>query len=154
VRTWFDTIKTTLPTAVTIQFPTEMEEIDTATGDLVQALPIDVLTQVVGTTPGAFASPAGACVNWNTGHITNGRRLRGRTFLVPLAGTQYQTDGTLVDATRTTIVAASTTLVSYQDNLVLAIWHRPVTGGSDGEAAQVDSASVTDKVSILRSRRD
>ena len=154
VRTFFDTIKSYLPSAVTITFPTEMEELDTATGDLEGTLPIDTLTNVVGTVPGAFSSPTGACVSWSTGQIVNGRRLRGRTFLIPLGQTSYQTDGTLLDAVRTGIVAAGTTLSSFQDNLVLAIWHRPAPGGSDGVAAQVGSASVTDKAAVLRSRRD
>ena len=154
VRTWFDTLKAYLPSAVTITFPTEMEAIDTATGDLTGTIALTTLTNVVGSNAGAFASPVGACVNWSTGQIVNGRRLRGRTFLVPLSATHYQSDGTLVDASRTGMIAASSTLCSYQDNLVLAIWHRPTSGGSDGVAAQVSSASVTDRAAVLRSRRD
>lgn len=155
VKAWFDALKVMMPSVVTIQFPTEMDEIDTATGDLTNTLPIDTIANAVGTQVGTYSAPTGACVNWATGQIVNGRRLRGRTFLVPLAGSIFQSDGTLNDANRTTMVTASTTLCSFQDNLVLAIWHRPTTpGGTDGVAAQVSSASVTDKAAVLRSRRD
>ena len=154
VRTFLETCKTKLPSTVTISYPTEMEQLEIDTGALVGTLPIDTLTNTVGTLVGNFSSPTGACINWQTGLIVNGRRLRGRTFLVPLGGAAYQNDGTLNDGDRTAMATAATTLCSYQDNLVLAIWHRPSPGGSDGVAAQVSSASVTDKAAVLRSRRD
>jgi hypothetical protein len=154
VRTWFEAIKTTLPSTVQIAYPSEMEQITTETGVLMSTMPIDALANTVGTLVGTFASPVGACVNWSTSLIVNGRKLRGRTFLVPMGSAAFQTDGTLKDTDRTAIVTASNTLASYQDNLVLGIWHRPSLGGADGVAAQVASASVKDKAAVLRSRRD
>ena len=154
VKTFFEQIKVALPSTVTIVFPNEMEELDTATGELLQTLPITTIANTVGNLVGTFASPAGACVNWSTSQIVNGRRLRGRTFLVPLGGASFQTDGTLKDTDRTAIINSANALCGFQDNLVLAIWHRPTLGGSDGVAAQVASASVTDKAAVLRSRRD
>lgn len=154
VRTWFEAIKTTLPSTVNVAYPSEMEQLETETGTLMASLPIDALANTVGTLVGNFASPTGACVNWTTSLIVNGRKLRGRTFLVPMGSAAFQTDGTLKDSDRTAIVTASNTLCSFQDNLVLGVWHRPAPGAADGVAAQVASASVKDKAAVLRSRRD
>jgi len=154
VRTFFQGLTSYLSNQVNIAYPSEMEHVDTATGDLLDIQPLTGQANTVGTQTAGFSAAVGACVTWNTEQIVNGRRLRGRTFLVPLASAAYQTDGTLIDTTRTSINTAASALCNYNDNLVLSIWHRPSTGGSDGVAAEASSASVRDRTAVLRSRRN
>lgn len=154
VRTFFEAIKGELPNVVTLTYPTEFEELDTATGELLQTLDITPVAVTAGSAAGDYSAPSGACINWSTSQVVNGRRLRGRTFIVPMIATAYDLDGSLDNTRRTAMQTAANTLCSFQDNLVLAVWHRPTGGGSDGVAAQVSSASITDKAAILTSRRD
>jgi hypothetical protein len=90
-------------------------------------------------------------VDWITDTITNRRRLRGRTFLVPIAGNAYQTNGTLYDSARTALQTAATAFVAAQSTSFV-IYHRGT--GSDGSNGLVTSAFVPDMIAVLRSRRD
>lgn len=154
VKSFFEAVKLMLPSTVNIAFPSEMEELATDTGVLQQTLPIDPIANSVGTQVGKFSSPTGAVVNWKTSLVVNGRLLRGRTFIVPLSVNAYDTDGTLNTTDRNNLATSAAALCSHQDNLVLAIWHRPSPGGSDGVSGQVASSSVKDKAAVLTSRRD
>lgn len=154
VKAFFESVKLMLPSTVNVAFPSEMEELATDTGALQQTLPITAIANSVGTQVGKFSSPTGAVVNWKTSLVVNGRLVRGRTFIVPLSVNAYDTDGTLATTDRNNLATAASALCSHQDNLVLAIWHRPSPGGSDGVAGQVASASVKDKAAVLTSRRD
>lgn len=99
----------------------------------------------------AYPAGVGACINWMTDGIVNGRRVRGRTFVVPLDGTRYDTDGT-IEPTALSILrtAASDLLTACGEHFV--IYHRPVDGAG-GSAHAVTDYSVADRVSTLRSRR-
>jgi hypothetical protein len=99
-----------------------------------------------------YAGPAGACVRWLTDGVVNGRRVRGRTFLVPLTAPSFQTDGTLLDSVRITIRDAAYNLVTAAAG-GLHVWHRPVNGAG-GSSHEITGVEVTDKVAVLRSRRD
>jgi hypothetical protein len=93
----------------------------------------------------------------------NFRRVRGRTFIVPIGGASLAGDGTL-DATKQGNIqsAANTLVASAAATVQLVIWSRPFpgdpnNGGSfarDGSSHPVKSALVRDKVAMLRSRRD
>jgi hypothetical protein len=102
------------------------------------------------------AAGVGACIGWTTGGIVNGakgpRKLRGRTFLVPLTATAYDTDGTL----RAGYLTAAQTLANQlQASGPLAVWHRPTSAAAaNGGSYAVLSNKVRDKVAYLSSRRD
>jgi len=148
----YDAVKGNIPNNVTITVPGTGEVIEDTTGELV-----DVWTAAgggvkVGTASPAAAAGVGACVSWKTGGIISGRRLRGRTFLVPYSASAYEDNGTL-----------STNALLFTNNFAigmlasgpLAVWHRPTSvGGSDGNSYGVVQASVRDKVAFLSSRRD
>lgn len=154
VRTFFNAIAIYLPSGVSVGFPGLVDEFDTATGELLDTHNVPVSAVVNGSSSGNYSSAAGACVNWHATGIVNGRRLRGRTFLVPLGATALGNDGTLNDTARTNIQAAATVLADSTSGLDLAVWHRPTPAGNDGAAGTVASATVKDKTAILRSRRD
>lgn len=148
----FTTLAPALPLGVTIEVPGSGDVIEDTTGELV-----DVWTAAGGATVNASGGAAcaagvGASIEWITGGIIGGRRLRGRTFLVPLTGTAYDTTGTITGP-------ALGTLDDFGDDMLasgpLAVWHRPTTsGGSDGNSYGVTSFRIRDKVAVLRSRRD
>jgi hypothetical protein len=156
LHNFWDALEVYLPGPVTITLPSVLEEIDTGTGELIGEIPFVPGTVIDGSGSSVFASSTGACINWNTVGIVNGRRLRGRTFLVPLHGSAFDISGTLVDTTRTAIVAAGNALADASVGLGidLAVWHRPSPGGSDGIAAGVTGCTVNDRGAVLRSRRD
>lgn len=141
-----------IPTGVSINVPNSGDVIEDTTGDLV-----DVWTGTGGgTVAGTATTPApagvGLCINWLTGGIVNGRRLRGRTFLVPIAGNSYDPDGTLTSgALGQAVIFADAILASGG----LAVWHRPtLSSSSDGTSYGVLSHRIRDKVAFLSSRRD
>lgn len=157
LHNFWDSIEPFLPLSVRVNLPSILEHIDTATGELLDELPFEPGTVIAGTGSSTFSAPSGACINWNTSGIVNGRRLRGRTFIVPLSDAAYQSDGTIVDTSRTNLQAIANTYADASVGLGIdgAIWHRPTSpGAADGAAAGITSATVGDRVAILKSRRD
>jgi hypothetical protein len=158
IRTFFDTIKTRFPSVTNWTFPGVGDIFDSATGALVGSWAQAAPAVLVATgSAGNWVGPAGACVNWQTSTIvppvpprTTGHRLRGRTFLVPFDTNQFD-NGSLVAATVTNVLAASTALVAAA-GADLRVWHRPVAGAG-GVAGAITGATVPDKAVVLRSRR-
>lgn len=141
-----------LPTGVTISVAGTGDVYDDATGTLTGSWSASGAGSFSGEAAFNPAAGVGACVTWNTGLIVNGRRLRGRTFLVPLATVAYDADGTLTTTTLTALQSFATALLASGP---LGIWHRPTTPtSSDGSASGVTSFRLRDKVAILTSRRD
>lgn len=140
-----------LPANVRITPNDFVEQVDEATGELLGTLPVSPPALIQGFGTGGYSAVAGACVNWKTGGIVSGRRVRGRTFFVPLHNSCFQNDGTLEAAFLTTIRAAASLYVASTDGP--CIWHRPV-GGTGGSAHDITVATVSDKSSFLSSRRD
>lgn len=154
IRGFFDAIKGILPSVATIQVSGEVEVVDSETGNLIDAVSAGVPGVVTGGITGVYASPVGAVVNWRTGSVRNGRRLRGRTFIVPMAGSQFAS-GILLPAAQTTIQTAASALADSTQTPDLFVFGRPTSSGaSDGVAAVVTGAQVPSLAAILRSRRD
>lgn len=153
VRTFFNALATRLPAVVRIQVETAVEVIDEPTGQLTDVVTIPAVTVVAGTASGAFAASTGACVVWTTGGVRNGRRVMGRTFLVPLAASAYDVDGTLGAPAQTDIVTAANALVG--DMLGFVVYGRPSSStAADGDSYVITGTRVADKTAVLRSRRD
>lgn len=152
IKAAYDAVKANLPNNVTVTIPNTGDVIEDTTGEL-----LDVWTSTGGGTVTGTASPAqaagvGACITWRTGGIINGRKLRGRTFLVPYAAAAYDQDGTLTANGKTFTDAFATAMMASGP---LAVWHRPTTpGGSDGNSYGVVLPITHDKVAFLSSRRD
>lgn len=151
IRTFFDTVKSYLPAGLTLSFPGSGDIIDPATGNLSGAWSETAQTNVVGTGSGNYAGNAGAVVHWLTDSIVRGRRLRGRTFLVPLVTGAYDTLGSLGTTPLATLQSAASTLVGAAST-PLEVWSRPGPGYA-GSQGTVTSSRVPDLAVSMRSRR-
>lgn len=154
VAEFFEVLYATLASQVTVTVSSIVEEFDETTGQLTGYLDGEedaVISATGSNTP--FSGPSGAVVNWLTNTVSNGRRVRGRTFLVPLRSSVYENDGTLSSGTLTTINEAAEGLVGGDWNSEFVVWSRP-TGGSGGVLAPVTGHRVPDMAAVLRSRRD
>lgn len=143
-----------LPEPVRISIEPEVPVIDSDTGEIQSFNTIEPPAVVEGSgTTGEFAGPAGAVVTWRTSDVRGGRRIRGRTFLVPLRTFAYQSDGTLTSQAITELRAFADTMIGGDLDGDLGVWSRPV-GGSGGVFASVTGYTIPDMVAVLRSRRD
>lgn len=153
VRAAFDAIDQWLPTRVNIGIEPETVILDSDTGEIVGSVPVEVDPVESGGTSRAYSAASGAVVNWRTNDYRFGRRIRGRTFIVPLAGDAYGTDGTLADNALSSLRSFATTLIADQADPQFGVWSRP-RSGAGGVFATAVSASVPDMSAVLRSRRD
>lgn len=152
VRAAYAGVASGLPSGVQITFPTSGDSINDTNGQLVGTWTAPAAAAVNGSGAATAAAGVGVCVGWQTGGIVNGRRLRGRTFLVPVTTPVWGIDGTITDASLASFQAFAAAL---QASGPLAIWHRPTSkGATDGNSYGVVSNKVRDKVAVLRSRRD
>lgn len=157
------------PADVTIRVEGSGDTIDPLTGLIVGQWTGTAPAVVTGTYTGGYSAASGGLIRWNTGTVLSGRRLRGRTFLVPLAGIAYQNDGTISDSQLGIIQGAANGLVAAATG-VFVVHNRPraaspawtdvhgrlhpaVTSRAGGFSA-VTSALAIDKSVVLRSRRD
>lgn len=151
IKAFFNAIKALFPAGVSWQVPTAGDTIDDSTGTINGAWSDSGGGVVSSSGSGIWAAGTGAYVRWSTTVIRGGRRVKGRTFLCPIFGSAFQSDGTIVDAYVTTIQTAADTLVAA-DSLV--VWARPGSGGvATGLACKVSAAVAPDRVTSLRSRR-
>lgn len=141
-----------VPQGVTITVPSTGDVIDDQTGQITGgwarsgggSFSSNLLTQNA-------AAGCGANVTWDTATVINGRRMRGRTFLVPLGAQVYEADGTLSSGTLALVNAFATALRAAGG---LRILRRPGgPTGPGGTSGAVTGHRVPDHVSVLRSRR-
>lgn len=149
----FDVWRDICPGAVNFSLDPEALVLDSDTGETLGAVPRGSVTMNQPTGTGAYSGPSGAVINWNTADYRFGRRVRGRTFLVPLANTSYEADGTLTTAALSALRSGASELQGGLTEADFGVWSRP-RGGSGGVFATVTGHSVPDKVAVLRSRRD
>ena len=160
VSTFFTAVKDKFTTAVTVSIQPDVEVIEDTTGEMTSVFGITTPAAIVGSnTIATFSGPTGAVVTWRTNSVHNGRRVRGRTFLVPTSTAVFQNDGTLDTAHRTALQTAADALASATGSPDLGIWARPKklpdgTVTAPGAWYPVSSATVPDLAAVLRSRRD
>ncbi len=154
VRALFNAIPTYIPSGVSVRVLQEAAILDESSGELLgYSQATTQPSQVTGTGIGSWSAASGAVLTWNTETIARGRRLRGRTFLVPLAVAAYDTSGTLAQAFMTAATTGANALIGDGTGPTAVIWSRP-RGGAGGSAGPITSSRVADRVSVLRSRRD
>lgn len=161
VRAFFQALPAFLSAGITVQVQREIQEYDQATGVLLGEISASVTPAVVtGTAAGAWSGGSGAFIGWKTGQIWQGRRVQGRTFLVPLAAA-YDTNGSLTAGFIAAAEAAGAALIA-DANSTFAVWAKqftkPTVPGEKpqqigGAAFQVQTGVVKDQASQLRSRR-
>jgi len=162
--TFFGALATYFPPALTITVPNAGEVIDEVTGKMTGVWSAGTQVATVGTGTSPFAPSQGALLKWGTNNFRNGRRVWGKTFLVPLTATQYVTGGVITAAACNAIAAAGTTLItSFAGSMV--VWSRPVykPGAAPGDPPvlvrpgainPVVSATCPIKPCSLTGRRD
>lgn len=163
IKTFFTSVGALIPNGTTFQIPNSGDQIDVGTGKLTATWTGTGGGSVTSTaTAGAaFSGSSGAMVRWITGAVVNGHRLVGRTYLVPLVGTNYDANGSLSSTAQTTIQNAANTLIAaLSPNLV--VYHKhvdtdddatPPVVGSPGAISAVSSGIVPDLAVVMRSRR-
>jgi hypothetical protein len=163
-RELFNSCRNALPTIVTITVSPTVELIEDTDGEL-----SDVLTAgappvaVTGTDATAYAAPSGLAITWLSPGVYRGNRVRGRSFLVPLGGGSYQSDGSLATGLNGAITTHAEAFIAAAGP-TFGVWCRPQDAhknhaGDDvpasvGKFFEVTASRVQDKVAVLRSRRD
>lgn len=153
VHAFFEQVRYFLPSSLTLSFPSSGDLIEDSTGAIVGTWSTTGLPALSGS--GAttnHAAGVGAYVNWNTAGVSPGnRRIKGRTFITGLSTTYFDASGTIENTARATIETEANDMVAAAD---FRIWSRPsAAGAGDGASWIVNSATVPDRVTSLRSRR-
>lgn len=165
--TFVNVLNAALPSAVSLQIDKTAEVIAIVDGRLIDYKTVSPFARANGSGTGNWSAASGAVINWYSSGIRNGRRVRGRTFVVPLAGSALDSNGTIADATVSAFANAATALLAPgTGGIQLHVWGRPTrsdvidpatgkkTVNADGVAHPAISARVPDKVAVLTSRRD
>lgn len=149
---FFTSLRPSFGASVVWEVPQTGDILESTTGDITGSWTDGTTTQITGQqTAPVYAAGVGCRILWNTLGRTNNRRVRGSTFLVPLAADRYDTLGTLDPGVVSVFKTAGDTLIAH-DPGSLVIWTRP-NASHAGSVNSVTSADVPDKVSWLRSRR-
>lgn len=155
VDTWITALSGHIPSAVSCRVDPTVVEMNEQTGEQIGFLPTTAPAAHPGGDSSGYSAASGACFNWYTSGVRNGRRVRGRTFIVPLGGTKYDSTGTLAATTVTAFQNATNTLLADITNSELCVWSRPSgPAATDGIKFPVAFYTLPDKAAILTSRRD
>lgn len=132
--------------------PSSGDEISEGDGSITGAWSVATTPSVVtGTGAGNYAGNAGAVIHWLTTGVNQGRRIRGRTFIVPIVSAAYDATGSLSTTFITTLTTAGNVLIAANPGLI-NVWSRPRPGRS-GSQFSISSCRVPDLAVSLRSRR-
>lgn len=165
VETFFNAIPAYLTNATRITLQSDADVINELDGKIVSVLNAGARTAIAGTGGvGGYSAASGAVITWRTNGVVVGRRVRGRTFLVPLAAPAYAADGTITSGLVNTLTTAGQALISAAGTPDLGVWARPTEQHINARGETVpartgiwyvaSSVTVPSKVSVLRSRRD
>lgn len=158
VRTFFEAIKGRLVNGLQLAYPSVCDLLDVASGQVVGVQSATVLANTTSTaTTQLYAGSAGSIVKWVTNGFVNGHRVAGRTFLVPLPSTEFNTSGQIATASQTAIQAAAQAMItSMNPNFVIYARPKkatPTDPKRDGSVWPVTTAVVPNLAYVQRSRR-
>ena len=141
---------------------TDVRVISDNDGTLVNIYTVSGVTGITGGAGGTFAGPSGAMVDWLTATVHGGRSMMGKTFLVPVASSVYDNDGTIT-GTNVTAIATAAENMRTASGPAFGIWGRPTyvkpattppTIDRPGLWGPATGSRVPDKSVVLTSRRD
>lgn len=154
VRAFFAAMSQQIATSSLITVSPTIEVVDESTGELQGYIDDETeVSPVPGASSGSYVGSAGGVVSWNTNTVVGGRRVRGRTFVVPMRTNAFDGDGTLAPSTITAMRDGADALLEAEFEQELVIWSRP-RAGSPGVIAPVTGYRIPDMAAVLRSRRD
>lgn len=166
VDAFIQVLKAHIPYQSSLETLGDVEQIDVTSGELLGILTATpaaaaVSTQSLGQ---KYTAASGAVINWKTNEIRRGRRMRGRTFLVPLGISVVENNGSLDPTFITGMSTAAANLRATTTGASLLVYGRPTplagidTDGpqnaNDGVAGVAIAHSIPDMAAVLRSRRD
>jgi hypothetical protein len=169
LRTFFQVCHDYLPTDVYIDIEPSGDTIESTTGALTGSWAGSAVAQVHGNDSAAYSGVSGGLVQWASSTVLSGRRLRGRTYLVPFGGGQYDVSGQIASSQRGSIAAAAQALATaasgnmkiYQrPRSAHASWTdrrgvvHPAVSARSGGFGSVDTGSMRAVVTELKTRRD
>lgn len=148
-----------LPNEISLTIDPVVDLYNEATAELIASEVAPTPPGVVnGINTSAYAMASGLKINWNTGVIRYGRRVKGSTFIVPAGSSVYTNTGTVDSVVATAFNTAAnllrTTLIG--DSLKLVVWSRPkeLPVARPGAISDIISGATSPKGAILRGRRD
>lgn len=153
VRAFWNSISALFPTSFNAQVQPNVDELDETNGALTASY--------VGGTPAIVNGANGAVYNAyatmvllreNTGVIRVGRRVVGRSFIGPVAGS-VDSGGNPLASNVTTLLAAATVTLTGSTAAVPVVWSRPKLARV-GEMNAVVNFTAAPYFAVLRSRRD
>lgn len=156
---FFNALATHMCSGWTWAINSDVASVEDTTGAIDSYISTTPPTQSVFATVALYAAPAGACIDWLTAGVVNSRHVQGRTFIVPLGGNDYQSDGTITTASKT---ALETAAENYRTaaGITPVVWSRPYTAvpgkprpTTPGSSYTITARRVPDKTVVLRSRR-
>ena len=160
-RKFWDALKAYLPDELRLNVMPTVDIYNETDGKLTGSTAAAVAPiTVAGTGSLGYAGGAGIKINWNTGIIRNGRRVRGATFIVPATATVYTANGTVGGAPAGIVNAACNTLMAdlTAGGTALLVWSRPLVKDNviirAGATAGIINGTCGLKSAILRGRRD
>lgn len=149
VRGFFDSIKGLFPNEVTWSFDSEYLELN-VDGTLEGVFAVTPPAALAGTGAGTYNRAAGVRLDWGTGQIVAGRRLVGRTYLVPADAGAFDSNGLVTSANSAALIGAANALRTAVSGIAqLAVWSR-----THQVVHAVSAVSVPSKGAILTGRRD
>lgn len=151
-----------IPSTITWVVQGDVQEIDEATGVAVNAYGVTSRSGAGSLAPGLGPTAVGGVVTWLTSEFVAGKRVKGRTFIVPVRSDSFTTSGDLNSQfTGAAALFGAAMGNAGASDCVHVIWSRPFTPkpGQSGTARAgskhgVTGFTVPTKVSVLRSRRD
>lgn len=151
IREFFDQIKSRLPADVSVQVDNVGDSYNSADAAYVSSWSTTTAAAVAGTYGGNYAQGVGCRIKWLTNGRRNNRRVQGSTFIVPLSGDSFSTNGTLNSDAATAIGPKAYDLWNTLGGDML-IWSRP-KGSEIGFVNSVVGVELSMQTSWLRSRR-
>lgn len=149
---FFTPLLTSLPDEVRISQDDEVVRFN-AGNEIDGLYPVTPAAPRAGASSSVWAAASGARIDWLTASWVNGRRVRGRTFIVPLAGFAFTTAGVIAGPTLSALGTAAGALITGAAG-VPGSGTFIVFSPSTGARTEVLGFSIPPRGSVLRSRRD
>lgn len=149
VSTFWNSIVGGMPSTAHFSVTPDVQILDEASGHLVRVETTTPPTQTATGNNGPYAAGVGCSVIWNTAIVHRGKRLRGRSFIIPLSGGSYDGNGNILDTLVTAYRTAAGILAAQAG---FGVYGRPVSGAG-GVWSQATGGTMKDQVSWLTTRR-
>lgn len=152
IHDFFDAVRVYVPSGTTLQVQGVGDIIDDATGQITGQVSFTQPASSAGSGTGVYSGASGVLVDWLTATYRNGRRVRGRTYIVPVTSTAYDSNGSIATGVLNAVTSAATTLLAALDGSMV-VWSRPTAAHPTGGSSVITGATVPDLAVVMRSRR-